>query len=313
VSDRPTVSVIIPAYNAAAHLGEALESLLRQTYPAAEIIVVDDGSTDGTQQVLRGYHDSVRTIRQENTGAGAARNRGLSAATGKYVAFMDADDVCAPERLQQQVAALQRTPEAIACFTGYWQFDASGRFAEQAASSPPADADSLDFLSRCQFVIASLMFDRARAEGIRFPEDVRAAGEDIIFSALLAARGCMIAVPEALYGYRSHSAQWSIKNRASSTSNLFFEYRYNWAKTHWHEYWPERGWEELERKLWEGLVQQTEDAYWGRYKQFFLHDRNYMRTHWPSRLPPPAVLRWRWYPGWLWRAKGRLDRLRRHG
>jgi hypothetical protein len=55
------------------------------------------------------------------------------------------------------------------------------------------------------------------------------------------------------------------------------------------------------------LVAQTEDAYWARYKEYFLNDRNYLRKHWPSRLPPPDVLAWRWYPDWLWRAKERLD------
>lgn len=303
---RPTISVIIPAYNAARYLPEALDSLLSQTYRASQIIVVDDGSTDDTPGVLHRYRDNVLAIRQENAGDGAARNRAFHEATGTYVAFLDADDVCAPDRFERQVNALERTPEAVACFTGYWRFSGERRL-EEFAASDPGDAASLDFLSRCMFHNPSVMFERRRASGVRFPEDVRSSGGDIIFTAILATRGRMIAVPDALYGYRSHPGQKSIGNRANSTSNRFFEYRNEWARTHWREHWPERSWDEIERKLWEGLVSQTEDAYWARYKQFFLNDRKYLQKNWPSDLPRPDVLRWRWYPDWIWRAKGQLD------
>jgi glycosyltransferase involved in cell wall biosynthesis len=311
VTPFPSVSVVIPAYNAELYLADALDSLARQTHPATEIIVVDDGSTDGTPGVLHAHRDSVISIRQENAGDGAARNRGIGMATSDYVAFLDADDLCARDRLERQAASLHKTPGAVACFSGYWRFGAGRPTTNCPAADPPEGTDSLDFLSRCMFHLPSVMFDRRRALGVRFPEDRRWTGGDIVFSALLAARGRVIAVPDLLYGHRTHAMQFSRQNRATTESNLFFEYRYEWTRAHWHEHWPNRTWEEIDRKMWNGLVAQTEDAYWARNKSFFLNDRNYMRKKWPTHFPLPDVLGWRWYPDWLWNAKNRLEHLTR--
>jgi glycosyltransferase involved in cell wall biosynthesis len=105
---RPTVSVVIPAYNAADHIRRALDSVLGQTHPADEVIVVDDGSTDGTGRIVEGYADKVRCIRQKNAGVGAARNAGIMAATGEWIALLDADDEWGHEYLEEQVGILQR-------------------------------------------------------------------------------------------------------------------------------------------------------------------------------------------------------------
>lgn len=107
---RPTVSVVIPAYNAERFLAEAIESVLAQEYEPIEIIVVDDGSTDGTAAVAQGYAHAVTCVRQPNGGIGAARNRGVEAASGELLAFLDADDLWAPGRLRRQVEALGRDP-----------------------------------------------------------------------------------------------------------------------------------------------------------------------------------------------------------
>jgi glycosyltransferase involved in cell wall biosynthesis len=307
---RPTVSVIIPAYNAAKYLDATLASVLGQTQPPMEVLVIDDGSTDDTPAVLERYGPPVRGIRQQNSGEGPSRNTGLAHAIGDYIAFLDADDVCAPTRFEQQTAALQRVPEAVACFTGHWTFDQTGPLQEFRGAALPDRTDSLDFLARCVLVAATVMFDRERAAGLRFPNVHNASGVDMIFSALLATRGRIISIPDPLYGYRSHSTQISIALRANTTTNPFFEFRHSWAKAHWQEFWPDRSWAEVERKLWSGLVQQTEDAYWARHKAFFLNDRNYLRRNWPSTLPAPEVLRWRWYPDAVWRLKNALDRAR---
>ena len=95
----PTVSVIVPAYNVEKYIGECVESLLAQTHPKLEIIVVDDGSTDATASMLGRYEKcgSVKVISQKNQGVSAARNRALAAARGVFVAFIDSDDVVHPE------------------------------------------------------------------------------------------------------------------------------------------------------------------------------------------------------------------------
>lgn len=112
VSSRPMVSVIIPAYNSAGVLPEALDSVLAQSRPADEIIVVDDGSTDHTRAVCLGYGQRIRYLRQGNQRASVARNTGIAAARGNWLAFLDADDRWAPEKLERQLDALSRNPEA---------------------------------------------------------------------------------------------------------------------------------------------------------------------------------------------------------
>lgn len=104
------VSVIIPTFNHGRLVGEAIDSALNQTFRAVEVIVVDDGSTDDTPAVLARYGSRIRVIRQSNRRMSAARNAGLAAARGTYVAFLDADDVMAPTKLAEQVTVLERDP-----------------------------------------------------------------------------------------------------------------------------------------------------------------------------------------------------------
>lgn len=104
---EPLVSVIMPVYNGAMFLREAIESALAQDYGAIELIAIDDGSTDSTAEILGGYGDRVRYVRQENRGAAAARNAGIRAAHGEYFAFLDADDVWSSQKLRRQVAYLR--------------------------------------------------------------------------------------------------------------------------------------------------------------------------------------------------------------
>ena len=113
----PVVSVVMPAYNAERFIDEALESVLNQSHQQLEVIVVDDGSTDGTAARVQAYGDPVRYLQQVNAGVGAARNSGLEAATGDYIAFLDADDLWRPEKLDVQLEIAARNPESglIAC------------------------------------------------------------------------------------------------------------------------------------------------------------------------------------------------------
>jgi glycosyltransferase involved in cell wall biosynthesis len=109
--DVPLVSVIIPTYNRAEYVIQAVKSALAQTYPNFEIIVVDDGSTDDTEGVLRSYTGLIRYICQDNQGEGAARNTAIRASTGQYIALLDSDDVWLPDKLLLQMAFLRDHPE----------------------------------------------------------------------------------------------------------------------------------------------------------------------------------------------------------
>src|SRR5262245_50097394 len=100
------VSIIIPCYNAERFLVETLESALTQSYPYTEIIVVDDGSSDGTRELIRAYADRVRADFGPNCGPCAARNRGTAVARGEFIQYLDADDLLAPDAIARRVVAL---------------------------------------------------------------------------------------------------------------------------------------------------------------------------------------------------------------
>lgn len=110
---KPTISVVIPAYNAADFVSEAIESVINQSYPSVECIVVNDGSSDGTADVLKGFETVANVIHQENQGVSAARNRGIDAATGDWIAFLDADDLWHPEKLALQMSEIQAFGGAV--------------------------------------------------------------------------------------------------------------------------------------------------------------------------------------------------------
>jgi glycosyltransferase involved in cell wall biosynthesis len=113
----PRVSVIIPTRNRSWCLPEAVDSVLSQTYENLELIVVDDGSTDDTPALLARYGSRLRCLRQTNRGVSAARNRGLPAANGTLIAFLDSDDIWQPEKLTRQVEFFNRQPAAKICQT----------------------------------------------------------------------------------------------------------------------------------------------------------------------------------------------------
>lgn len=121
-----SVSVIIPTYNYGRFVGEAIESVLAQTLRAREVIVVDDGSTDDTAEVLRRYKGHIQIVRQQNGGVSAACNNGARLATGKLLAFLDADDVWLPRKLECQVGRFIEEPELGLVHCGVEEIDANG-------------------------------------------------------------------------------------------------------------------------------------------------------------------------------------------
>src|SRR4051794_17773364 len=105
--EKPLVSVIIPTYNGSAFLGETIDSVLAQTYSKVEVIVVNDGSTDGTASLLAAYGDRIRTSVTANLGTAAARNEGIRLSSGSLIAFLDHDDLWTPDKLEKQVQVMQ--------------------------------------------------------------------------------------------------------------------------------------------------------------------------------------------------------------
>ncbi len=115
----PEISVIIPAYNSAHFLKDALDSVLAQTFRDLEVLVIDDGSTDNTRELVSSYGGQLRYFYQQNSGVALARNRGIEESRARYIAFLDADDLWMPEKLERQFEALENGSEYRACYTNF--------------------------------------------------------------------------------------------------------------------------------------------------------------------------------------------------
>ncbi|MEN9342193.1 MAG: hypothetical protein RIQ54_449, partial [Candidatus Parcubacteria bacterium] len=125
VIQQQFVSVIIPCFNGSEYIGEAVQSALNQTYKNVEVIVVDDGSTDGTGEIVKNIqkdHLNLKYIYQENGGISSARNAGIKSALGKYIALLDSDDIFLPKKLERQVQYLQKNPQCDVVYCDIWHF-----------------------------------------------------------------------------------------------------------------------------------------------------------------------------------------------
>ncbi len=115
--EKPLVSAIIPTFNRGWAIADAVESVLNQTYPYIETIVIDDGSTDDTHEILLPYLDRITYLKQENKGVSAARNRGIKESLGQFTAFLDSDDLWKKDKITCQVDFFQNNPDAMICQT----------------------------------------------------------------------------------------------------------------------------------------------------------------------------------------------------
>lgn len=208
----PLVSVVIPAYNAASTIDETLRSVRAQTHRALEIIVVDDGSSDGTVAVAARHaaaDDRVQVVTQANAGVAAARNAGWRRARADLIAFVDADDLWAPRKIELQVRALDAGgPDVGLAYCWYVLIDAQGH----VIGRPPGIRHEGDVLARLferNFVgngSAVLVRREALAAARGFESALRAAGaegcEDLLFYCRVAERHRFALVPEHLVGYR---------------------------------------------------------------------------------------------------------------
>lgn len=135
----PLISCVVPVYNGERFVGEAIDSILAQTYRPLEVIVVDDGSTDGTPAIVQGYGPPVRSVRQDNAGPAAARNRGVAEARGELVGFLDADDLWHPEKLARQLAVLAVDASlayTVCLIQNFWMSELRAEEEARAAQRP---------------------------------------------------------------------------------------------------------------------------------------------------------------------------------
>ena len=216
----PLVSVVIPTYNRPALLAETLRSVFAQTFTDYEVIVVNDGSTDDTEARLRAYGDRVRLITQANQGIGAARNRGLDEARGRYIALLDHDDLWLPQKLASQVSFFERHPKCVAVSVPYAYSTSPDKcvydLRVRGADGIVPNAMQA-YATGEQFILsAALMFDREKAAGLRY-ETERNSIEDLALHIRLLARGPFgIAGDSILAIYRLHEG-----NTSSSAAHFY--------------------------------------------------------------------------------------------
>lgn len=204
----PLISVIIPAYNQAAYISEAIQSVLAQTFPHFELIVVDDGSTDETPEILAELRDPrIRVIRQPNAGLSAARNTGLRASSAPLVTFLDADDYFLPTKLEVLSAYLDQHPEVGMVAGRVRYIDQRGQLILEPA--PPSIPLSLPHLLFANPVCVSAVLLRRNwldRVGV-FDESLRACEDWDLWLRLLAADCPMSWVPDLVVAYRVHPGQ----------------------------------------------------------------------------------------------------------
>ena len=205
------VSTIVPAYNNEATVAQAIDSALAQDFDGHEVVVVDDGSTDGTAAVLARYRDRIRVVHQANAGAASARNAGAAIALGEYFAFLDADDIWLPNALLARYESLASNPEAVLAYGDFSIVDdahlplLSSVFRAEpcAATAPTMD----ELIQRTWPILPTAVMVRSAAyRGVGgFDEGFRKAGwEDFHLWMLMRERGPFVAVPQLLAIHVDH-------------------------------------------------------------------------------------------------------------
>lgn len=210
----PRVSVLIPTYNCGRFLGEAIDSVLAQTFRDLEIIVVDDGSTDDTALVAARY-PQVKYIYRQHCGVSPARNAAIAVATGEIVVFLDADDIWLPDKLHKQVAYLDEHPDCMLVFTK------AANFYQDAAAESGIRQQELynSSLERCIITCAirRCVFEKYGVFRTDYPH-----GEDTQFMFRLSISGLSLdhCIPEVLYRRRVHDSNISLTHESSGPDRV---------------------------------------------------------------------------------------------
>jgi glycosyltransferase involved in cell wall biosynthesis len=208
------VSVLITSHNAAPYIEEAIASALNQTYPPVEVVVVDDGSTDGSRDFIASYGHQIILVRKRNGGQYSAHNTGFAYCSGQAVAFLDGDDVFAPQKLELVVAALERYPEAGSCFHPRVRETLDG-----GERTGLAQRGVIDFTRRARLASMPSIATTTSAMTIRrsildevlpLPEDMRIAADDHILKWACLAAAPAVFLEDFLAVQRIHSANYSL-------------------------------------------------------------------------------------------------------
>ena len=285
----PTVSVILPVYNGEAYLRSAIGSVFAQSLPDVELIVVDDGSTDGTAAIARELGPRLTYVRQANTGVAGAFNHGLRLASGRFISWLSHDDVFLPEKLERQVAALARLGSPGVCYTDLAIIDADGAVMAEVEMPEYERQRVLRHLvtggpicSACY----SLMYDRACIDEVGPYAEQWKCTQDVEMLMRLVRRFPLIRVPETLMQVRDHGKRGVASPACQREAQRF--YRHQLQALPLGELFPEAP----ERKAayaWLGatLTRQPYPIYRVAYAQY---RRTLEEGRWPDRRAVGGIL-----------------------
>jgi len=301
-SPGDTVSVVIPCYNGADFVHDAVRSAIEQTHAPLEVIVIDDGSSDNSAEIAAAFGPPVRVLRQPNQGESVARNRGMEEARGSWIAFLDADDLWRPRKLESQLALVD--DGVVAVHTNYCYFGDREEPIDLARvpREQRYDLVRLCLLQNEHFNMSSLMV-RADVE-TRFPTWTR-YGEDLTFflELILSGRGRVALAEQELVAVRRHANNQTVRVAAPPQ---WHQSMLQWLKTNEHRLTAEQL--EAIRSGWIALLTDTcRDLYWQRQWPQFQAIRDYLRDF-PEHAQVRELLDTRVYPPWVYSVKDRLDR-----
>lgn len=201
---HPSVSLIIPCYNAASYIGEALNSIAAQSYPSIEIIIVDDGSDDRTAEIAAGHGPEYTIVRRPRGGTAAARNSGVTAAKGELLAFMDADDLLHPLRIHCQVEEFQKHAELGMCYSVFINFETNST----PLLNPEFQPEDSRVLSGC--LPGAVMLSRRCWNQVGPFDETLQLGEFLDWYLRLQTLGIpIVRIERALYYRRIHASNFS--------------------------------------------------------------------------------------------------------
>ena len=206
---RPKVSIVIPVYNGANYLREAVDSALAQTYPEIEVLVVNDGSTDGgrTEAIARSYGSRIRYLEQRNGGVASALNAGIRAMTGDYLSWLSHDDVYLPTKVESEVARVASAPSGAVLFSDYEYIDARGRVLGEKRFHGRTDAMRVELVAGDPIHGCTTLVPRRSLEAVG-PFDVTLRTiQDYDMWFRLAGQFPFVHVPEVLLRARLHAEQ----------------------------------------------------------------------------------------------------------
>lgn len=219
VSTHPLVSVVIPVYNGQDYIEEAINSVLAQTYPNLEIIVVDDGSTDNTPHLLKKYTAQEKIIllshqNRQNMGVSHSRKLAVTSAKGEYIAFLDADDIFLPQKITVQLEALKQDPEIVLCHSNIQPFSPTGHYPDvlnkhfNLAPAPyKYQFNQLpNVLSENPICNSTVIVRTDILNNLSFVSKQLFQVEDWLMWTLIGAKGYFLYLPQQLIRYRYHSA-----------------------------------------------------------------------------------------------------------